>query len=198
MMYHIKKDGTNNRLLVLFHGTGGDAKEMIHFGTNLDKDASLLAIEGDVKQWGMNRYFIRNDDGSFDEDNLKLQTEKTYTTMMNLLKEYGFADKKITLIGYSNGANIIQSMLKTYVLDVDHVLLLHPSIVRADQPFVRQKEVEVLLTSGTNDPYISLDLFNQLKTSLSEAGMRVETINHPYGHALVQEEIIRAQQIIHS
>ncbi|HKL84247.1 MAG TPA: carboxylesterase, partial [Bacilli bacterium] len=81
-MYYIHKKGSNNRLLILFHGTGGDAKEMIGLGQQLDSEASLLAIEGDVKQWRMNRYFIRHDDGSFDLDNLRDQTKKVYDLIL--------------------------------------------------------------------------------------------------------------------
>ena len=165
-MYYIHKKGSNNRLLILFHGTGGDAKEMIGLGQQLDSEASLLAIEGDVKQWRMNRYFIRHDDGSFDLDNLRDQTKKVYDLTLELIKAYGHEQKEMTLVGYSNGANLIQNMLKTYSTNFKYAIMFHPSLVRGDVDFLPQKETMVFVTVATMIPYITLGEFNEIVMAL--------------------------------
>lgn len=195
-MYHIKKDGSNNRVLILFHGTGGDAKEMIFLGVKLDPKATLIAIEGDVKQWRMNRYFIRHEDGTFDLDNLISQTEKVYTTMMELISEYKLQNKEISLVGYSNGANIIQSMLRMYKLNFKNLILLHPSMVRPEAAFVKQGNIKVFVTSGISDQYISPSLFQRLVADLKAGEMDVKTLVHQHGHELLQEELERTSKII--
>jgi len=195
-MYYIHKKGSNNRLLVLFHGTGGDAKEMIGLGQQLDSEASLLAIEGDVKQWRMNRYFIRHDDGSFDLDNLRDQTKKVYDLTLELIKAYGHEQKEMTLVGYSNGANLIQNMLKTYSTNFKYAIMFHPSLVRGDVDFLPQKETMVFVTSGDNDPYITLGEFNEIVMALKKQDIAVKTLHHQYGHALTPQELDKAIKII--
>lgn len=195
-MYHIRKNGMNNRLLVLFHGTGGDAKEMIGLGMQLDPEAHLIAIEGDVKQWRMNRYFIRHEDGSFDIANLESQTKKVYETTLELIKEYGYQDKEISLVGYSNGANIIQSILKTYTTNFKNAILFHPSNVRKELDFKPQNSLLVFVTSGVNDPYITLKEFNELVLALRKQNITVKTLNHQDGHALIPQELEKATKII--
>lgn len=197
-MYHIHKKGNNNKVLVLFHGTGGDAKEMIGLGMQLDPNASLIAIEGDVKQWRMNRYFIRFEDGSFDYENLALQTEKIYQEVHDLLKTYHYDKSEVILIGYSNGANLIQNFLRTYETSFDKAILLHPSMVRKEVPFQPQPHTSVLVTSGVDDPYITGAEFTHLIEQFKLADIKVKTFNHQYGHALIAEEIERTIKFINS
>lgn len=195
-MYHLKKDGVNNRVLVLFHGTGGDAKEMYEFGLNIDPKATILSIEGDVRQWRMNRYFIRHEDGTFDIENLHQQTEKYFDEVISLLKEYGLEHKEVIVLGYSNGANLIQSMMKHYNLPFAKAILFHPSLVEAERDFFPQKDLKVFITSGAKDPYISAQDYNRLVATIKALDIKVVSYNHQYGHALTEEEIRRARSFI--
>jgi phospholipase/carboxylesterase len=195
-MYHIFQAGVNNRVLVLFHGTGGDAKEMIGFGLELDKKANLLSIEGDVRQWRMNRYFIRHDDGSFDLQNLEEQTEKYYQEVLSLLKDYDLEDKEIILVGYSNGANLIQSMMRNYELKFHKALLLHPSLVNHEKNLINQPNIKILLTSGDNDPYLNNQQYKVLVKQFKTAVTNFTTYRHASGHAITREEVAKAQSFI--
>ena len=197
-MYHIHKKGSNNKVLFLFHGTGGDAKEMIFLGTKLDPNASLIAIEGDVKQWRMNRYFIRHEDGSFDLENLASQTKKIYEEILELIKVYKYSDKEIMLIGYSNGANLIQNIFRTYSTNFKKAILFHPSLVRPEVPFQKQPNTVALVTSGVDDPYITGAQFTQLIEAFKKEDIKVKTLNHQFGHALIDEELERAIKLINS
>jgi len=195
-MYHIKKSGTNNKLLILFHGTGGDAKEMIVFGNKLDPNANLIAIEGDIKQWRMNRYFIRYEDGGLDLNNLKSQTEKVYSLMLELIEQYKFQDITISLVGYSNGANLILNFLKTYEPFYKNAVILHPGVLREDVEFIPHEALNVLVTSGVNDQYLSMSQFDELIKALKTADYNVKATVHQYGHELIDEEVQKVIKFI--
>lgn len=197
-MYHIYREGVNNRVLVLFHGTGGDAKEMLEFGLDLDQRAHILSIEGDVRQWRMNRYFIRHEDGTFDIENLHAQTIKYYEEVLNTLKQFKIENKEVILVGYSNGANLIQSMMKHFTLPFSKVMMFHPSLVEVERPFQAQKDLKVFVTSGAKDQYITMEQFNGLTSSIRALDLKVVTFNHQFGHAMTEEEVSRGRSFVAS
>src|SRR6266481_5560997 len=81
--------GSSNRTLLLLHGTGGNERDLIPLGRELDPTASLLSPRGKVLENGMPRFFRRLAEGGFDVEDMK----------------------RIVAVGYSNGANIAASML---------------------------------------------------------------------------------------
>ena len=64
------------RTLLLLHGTGADERDLLGLGRLLDPDANLLSPRGLVRAFGMNRYFMRFDDGSFDEAAIKQNADE--------------------------------------------------------------------------------------------------------------------------
>ena len=44
---------------MLLHGTGGDETSLLPIAQELNKQATVLSIRGDVSENGMNRYFKR-------------------------------------------------------------------------------------------------------------------------------------------
>ena len=50
-------------VFVLLHGTGGDETSLLPIAQELNKQATVLSIRGDVSENGMNRYFKRLAEG---------------------------------------------------------------------------------------------------------------------------------------
>lgn len=195
-MKHVKKDGTNQNLYILLHGTGGDAESLFPLLNVLDPEATGIGIQGEVKEGGMNRFFARNPDGSFDLESLGEATKKLYETIEDLRSRYGLKDKRVILLGYSNGANIIQSVLKDYETDYRLALIFHPALVKPEVPFKPQGDLTAFVTSGQNDPYISQEGFARIETTLTDAGIPFESFTHEKGHSLIQEELVKARELI--
>lgn len=195
-MKHIRKEGSNNKLIILLHGTGGDSASMLGLADAVDPEAHVLGIDGDVFENGLRRYFARYADGSFDEESLEKATEELYQTIETLREQYGLTDCRVALMGYSNGANLAVHLFKRYETDYRYGILLHPSAGLADVPFKPQPDFTVLITSGNNDPYISPDEFSRLEKSFREAGISVETVIHERGHSLTHLELDKAGQIL--
>src|SRR3989441_12701458 len=69
--------GTPNRTLLLLHGTGGNERDLIPLGRQLDPRAALLSPRGKVLENGMPRFFRRLAEGVFDLEDLKKAYERT-------------------------------------------------------------------------------------------------------------------------
>ena len=97
--------------LLLLHGTGGNERDLIPLGRELDPNAALLSPRGKVLENGMPRFFRRLAEGVFDLEDLKYRTNELADFVTAAAQHYGFATDQLVAVGYSNGANIAASML---------------------------------------------------------------------------------------
>jgi len=68
--------GNSPRTLLLLHGTGGNERDLIPLGHELDPTAALLSPRGKVLENGMPRFFRRLAEGVFDLEDLKFRTNE--------------------------------------------------------------------------------------------------------------------------
>src|SRR6266852_6517247 len=147
--------GSLKRTLLLLHGTGGNERDLIPLGRELDPNASLLSPRGKVLENGMPRFFRRVAEGVFDLDDLKKRTHELADFVVGASRHYKLAANHIVAVGYSNGANIAASML---LLRPE---ILHAAILfRAMVPLVPDNmpdlsSVRVWIGAGNQDPIIA-------------------------------------------
>src|ERR1044071_3214638 len=103
--------GNSSRTLLLLHGTGGNERDLIPLGRELDPKASLLSPRGKILENGMPRFFRRLAEGVFDLEDLKTRTKELADFVAAAVRHYELAVDDIVGVGYSNGANIAASML---------------------------------------------------------------------------------------
>jgi phospholipase/carboxylesterase len=186
--------GNSNRTLLLLHGTGGNERDLIPLGHELDSDASLLSPRGKILENGMPRFFRRLTEGVFDLDDLKTRTNELADFVAAAARHYRLAAEHIVGIGYSNGANIAASML-----------LLRPEIMhaailfRAMVPLIPDKlpdlsSVRVWIGAGDQDPIIPASETQRLVELLRRAGADVTIRFFNAGHGLTNTEIETASQ----
>lgn len=176
--------------MITLHGTGGDATSLFEVANYIDPLATIIGFQGEVNENGMSRYFARYPQGGFDLESLKNATNDLYHSMEKLIMEHQYENHSITILGYSNGANLAKNLLKEFEnLKVQHVILFHPSPITPNHQYKQQNNVRVLITSGTNDPYISESEFKEMKDKMMAANIDVVSLTHSYGHQLMQEEL---------
>jgi phospholipase/carboxylesterase len=179
--------------LLLLHGTGGDEDDLIDLGRSLLPTSNLLSPRGKVLENQMPRFFRRLAEGVFDEADLVYRTSELAQFITDASQQYGFSRNTITAVGYSNGANIAASLL-----------LLHPGVLaravllRAMVPLTLEKLPKldgtlVFLSSGTNDPILSLDNACRLASMLQEAGATVDFQKVNASHTLTEQDIVAAR-----
>lgn len=195
-MKYTKQLGTNNHVIIHLHGTGGTSKQLFSIGRYLDSEATLIGIDGEVYENGMRRYFERYGDGSFNLESLKENTDDLFKTINGALIDNKLEDYVVTILGYSNGANIAINLIKEYETIFNNLLLFHPSTVRKDIEFKSQENLSVFITRGENDPFINEEEFVQMIEMLKEKNIEVNTYTHLKGHELINEEITKAKETL--
>jgi len=174
-------------LVFTFHGTGGDEHQFTGLVAQLLPGAGLVAPRGDVLEHGANRYFRRTGEGVYDMADLATRTAK----MTGFISAHRAANPgaPVYALGYSNGANILASVLFGAPDLFDRVVLMHPLIPWKPAPNPALASVSVLLTAGKRDPICPLPLTQALATYLREQGAALTLSLHDGGHELRQTEL---------
>src|SRR6184192_4293553 len=186
--------GKSERTLFLLHGTGGNERDLIPLGRELDPNAALLSPRGKVLENGMPRFFRRLAEGVFDLEDLQKRTHELADFVKAAAKHYKIDINKIVAVGYSNGANIAASML-----------LLRPEVLsaailfRAMVPLIPETEpdldsVRVWIGAGSNDPIVPASETKELAELLRGAGADVTIRFFEGGHQLTQQDIHAARK----
>src|SRR5206468_12114376 len=87
--------GTSNRTLLLLHGTGGNERDLIPLGRELDPNAALLSPRGKVLENGMPRFFRRVAEGVFDLEDLQKRTHELADFVAAGAEPVGIDKKKL-------------------------------------------------------------------------------------------------------
>ena len=180
-----KGAGAEAPTLFLFHGTGGDEHQFLGLGSQLLPGARLVAPRGDVSEAGALRYFKRTGEGRYDMADLGRATQKTAAFV-----ESTRGSSEAIAFGYSNGANIIASVLFETPQTFDSAVLLHPLIPfePAPQPGLAGKPI--LITAGRRDGMCPAPQTEALVDWLKAQGADVTVFWHDGGHEIRQEELL--------
>ena len=178
-----------SRTLLLLHGTGGNEDDLIPLGRALLPGAALLSPRGQVLEHGMPRFFRRLAEGVFDEPDLRARTAELAEFVEWAATSYGFDPRRVTAVGFSNGANIASSLL----LLRPHVLA-GAVLFRAMVPLVPEvrpdlRGVRVLIGSGRADPLVPASEVERLAAMLQEGGAEVTVHWESAGHQLTSGDL---------
>lgn len=174
-------------LVFAFHGTGGNEAQFFDLAGQLVPDAEIVAPRGDVSEHGAARFFRRLAEGRYDMADLALRTEK----MAGFIAAHKAAhpDRAVFGFGYSNGANILASVVMAHPDLFDRAALLHPLLPWEPAPVPALTGKRVLITAGRRDPICPWPLTESLLTWFSRQGADVEASIHDGGHELRQPEV---------
>lgn len=116
--------GTSPRLLVFFHGTGGNKESTLFLRQQLDPKASVLSLDGSWGQGRERRFFAPLIDGQLDLVDFEMRLSAFLDFWQDLdIRDY----RQITFVGFSNGANFIMGLLTKQANLADNYILLHRS-----------------------------------------------------------------------
>ncbi|MER9135405.1 alpha/beta hydrolase [Mesorhizobium sp. M0830] len=180
-------------LLFVLHGTGADEDQLLSLGRDLAPQATIISPRGDVSEQGAARFFRRTDEGVYDMDDLARATDK----MARFVKAHVEAAKPSTVLGlgYSNGANILASVIFARPAQFDVSVLMHPLI--PFEPKVKGSLAgrHILLTAGKRDPICPPNLTARLEAYLRADGADVTVEWHEGGHEVRPNEIEAARRL---
>lgn len=183
-------------LIFAFHGTGGNEHQFFGLAQEMVPGAGVVSPRGDVSEMGAARFFRRTGEGVYDMDDLARATDKmavfvaAWKTAHPASPVYGF--------GYSNGANILASVMMARPGLFDRVGMLHPLIPWDPEPVEGLKGTKVLLTAGRRDPICPWPMTERLVRWISDQGADLSTVYHDGGHELRQEEATGLAALLHT
>ncbi|RWI28276.1 alpha/beta hydrolase [Mesorhizobium sp.] len=181
-------------LLFVFHGTGADENQLLSLGRDLAPQATIVSPRGDVSEDGAARFFRRTGEGVYDMDDLARATDQ----MVGFVKAHIEAAKPASVLGlgYSNGANILASVVFAAPSLFDAAVLMHPLI--PFEPEVKGSLVgrRILVTAGRRDPICPPNLTARLEAYLRADGADVTVEWHDGGHEVQSNEIEAARRFL--
>jgi len=177
------------RTLLLLHGTGDDEQSFSRLGALMAPEAAVLSVRGNVRENGMNRFFRRQAEGVYDMEDLARRTAELIAFVNAAVRYYGLHRTGLIGIGYSNGANILASMLFRDASVAPAGVLMHPLIPFAPPANPGLAGNRILITAGERDPICPPALSRSLHRYFEQQGAQSRLLFHPGGHELVPEEI---------
>jgi len=183
---HHAEDGVPGGPLVLaFHGTGGTETQFVPLVRQLLPGAAIVAPRGDVSEHGALRFFRRLGEGRYDMADLARRT----AAMAEFLTAHAAArsPSEVIGLGYSNGANILASVMFARPDLFGRAVLMHPLIPWTPDP--APVTTRVLITAGERDPICPPAATRALAAWFRAQEAPVQTHWHPGGHEIDQSEI---------
>ena len=185
--------GSSSRTLLLLHGTGGNERDLIPLGRELDPNAALLSPRGKVLENGMPRFFRRLAEGVFDLEDLKYRTNELAEFIAAAGEHYGFATDQLVAVGYSNGANIAASMLLLRPEILGAAILFRVMVPLVPDRLPELSSVRVWIGAGDQDPIIPASEAQRLVELLRRAGADVTIRFAKAGHGLTNDDVEAAR-----
>lgn len=189
-------DTVAQRTILLLHGTGADENDLLGLGRALDANANLLSPRAQVRAAmppvgdGMIRWFMRNADGTFDEDGIVRVTQQLADFLVEAARGYGFDAANVWVAGFSNGANAAGALLLT-----------HPDLIRGIAAFGTTKSFvstpghpdlngkQVWICNGAIDGYSPAERTKAMVDEFTELGAQVRLRVHGGGHTISHEHV---------
>ena len=185
--------GNSNRTLLLLHGTGGNERDLIPLGRELDPDVSLLSPRGKILENGMPRFFRRLAEGVFDLEDLKTRTHELADFVTASVRHYKLAANHIVGVGYSNGANIAASMLLLRPEIMHAAILFRAMVPLIPETLPDLSSVRVWISAGDQDPIIPASEAKRLAELLRSAGADVTIRFAKAAHGLTSDDVTTAR-----
>lgn len=190
---HVFEPGADIRLgrtLLLLHGTGADEFDLLNLGKAIDPQANLLSPRGLVDENGMNRFFIRFPDGTFDEDSIKENVDELAAFIRKASVLYGFSLESVVAVGFSNGANTAGALLALHPDTVSAIVAFGTTKAFSSSPTTPDlRGKKVFIANGEVDPYSPKDRTTQMIEEFEGFGAEVTLLMHPGGHQISSEHI---------
>ena len=185
--------GSSSRTLLLLHGTGGNERDLIPLGRELDPNAALLSPRGQILENGMPRFFRRLAEGVFDLEDLKYRANELADFVSAAAQHYGFGSDKLVAVGYSNGANIATAMLLLRPEILPTAILFRAMVPLQPEKLPDLSSTRVWIGEGELDPIVPASEAEALAELLRHAGANVTIRFANAGHGLTNGDVAGAR-----
>ncbi|MFD2813645.1 alpha/beta hydrolase [Paracoccus aerius] len=146
-------DKPDGQTMLLLHGTGGNEADLMPLAHRIAPHATLLGLRGRSTEEGVARFFRRTSMTSFDQDDIRAEAGAFAAFWQGAVAAYGLEPARITVMGYSNGANFAAAVMGLHPGLIRRAILMRPMAVLEDLPAPDLSGLSVLTLTGARDPY---------------------------------------------
>lgn len=180
--------------LLLLHGTGGDENQLLELGHSLAPGAALLSPRGQVLENGMARFFRRVSEGVFDVEDLVARTHQLAAFITEAQAAYEMTGSRFVAVGFSNGANMVGSLLLLYPKLFAGAVLYRPMVPFVPDVMPDLDGVSVLVVPGERDRLVRVEESERFVQLLQWTNAFVQVEWQPGGHGLTDNDIAVAHE----
>lgn len=148
-----RPDNPDGSTIVLLHGTGGNEADLMPLAHRIAPRATLLGVRGRSHEEGVARWFRRLSMTTFDQADIRKEAEAFAFFFEEAVASYGLERDRTSFIGYSNGANFAAALMALHPGLIRGAVLMRAMLVLEQLPEPDLAGVEVLMLTGTRDPY---------------------------------------------
>jgi len=183
--------------LLMLHGTGGDEHDLLALAQRLSPASPVLSPRGSVLEGGMARFFRRQAEGVFDEDDLRARTDELADFVLAASAEYDVEPGAWLAVGFSNGANIASSLLMRRPEVLSGAVLFAAMVPYAQPPSGADlSRHRVVVSNGDRDPMAAREQTALLVAQLRALGAQLEELPHPGGHTIDPTVLSRIAELM--
>ncbi|TPN38774.1 alpha/beta hydrolase [Mesorhizobium sp. B2-3-3] len=175
--------GESRECLFLLHGSGVDETTLVPLARRVAPGAVLVAARGRIPQEDGFRWFERITPTRFEQKSVLGETAAFAAFASQAAKRHGLDLDHATFLGYSNGANLISSLMLLHPGIVRRAALLRPMPVLDQTPATDLKGTRALIIAGAADETYG-PFAPALVTLLSRHGSEIEARIIPSGHEI--------------
>lgn len=142
---------TGAQSLILLHGSGVDETTMGPLGTDIAPDATRIAVRGRIPQEDGWRWFTRITPTTFGQQSIIDEAAAFADFIGELAAVHSIELTSAAFLGYSNGANLVSSVMLLHPGLIRRAALLRAMPVLDDPPPTDLSDTRVLTISGERD-----------------------------------------------
>jgi phospholipase/carboxylesterase len=180
--YRIHDAGGNSReCLFLLHGSGVDETTLVPLARRIAPTAVLVAARGRIPQEDGFRWFERITPTRFEQRSILAETAAFAAFATEAARRHGLDLTRTTFLGYSNGANLVSSLMLLHPGIVRRAALLRPMPVLNDVPAIDLAGTRTLIIAGAADETYG-PFAPALVTLLNQRHSEIDARIIPSGH----------------
>jgi phospholipase/carboxylesterase len=187
----MKKD--SNPLLLLLHGYGSNEADLFSFASELPEEYYIISARAPYDlQYGSYAWYAINfdaDENKFsDNEQAKVSRDLIGTFIDELIENYPIDAKKITLIGFSQGAILSYGVTLSEPQKIKNVIGLSGYV---SEPILKEgfekndfSNLGIFASHGTVDQVIPIEWARKSDAFLTQAGIAHTYKEYPIGHGI--------------
>ncbi len=182
----LKPANASGECLFVLHGSGVDETTMLPLAMQIAPRAVIVAARGRIRQEDGFRWFERITPTSFEQASIHAETAAYAQFAAEAAQQHGLDLQRATFLGYSNGANVVSSLMLLHPGVARQAALLRAMPVLDTSPMTDLGGTRVLIVAGAADqtygPFAPalVTLFSQRG---AEIDARIIAAGHEFGDA---------------